>query len=105
MLHFPAPPSIQSNFRVNLGRRSYDCFLPPSFSCVCFQSITYHNDYIPYCHGLMETSLVNEGVHGVRDPVVIGTTRPEMGIVNATDSIIHVAHSSATMLICPDIVL
>ena len=89
---FPVPPSVQANFRVNLGCPRYDCFLPLFFSCACYKCLTHHSDYVSYCHGIMETSLINEGASGVKHPVVVGITRPELGIVYAIDSIAHVAH-------------
>ena len=49
--------------------------------------------------------LVNEGVHGVRDPVVLATTRPELGIVYTIDSIVHVAHFFSNYVDVSNIVL
>ena len=41
---------------------------------------------------LMSSDNRYEGASGLNHPVVVGTTRPEMGIVYAIDSIAHVAH-------------
>ena len=41
---------------------------------------------------LMSSDNRYEDASGVKHPVVVGTTRPEMGIVYAIDSIAHVAH-------------
>ena len=89
---FPAPPSVQYNFRVKLGRPRYDCFMPPSFSCACYKCLTHYSEYVSYCNGIMEASHVNESASGVKEPVVEGTTRPDLGIVYAIDTIAHVAH-------------
>ena len=65
------------------------CHLP---SCICFKCITCQNQEISYLHGLMEDSIINDGVNGVSYPLTVVSARSDLGIAFALDIINHAAH-------------
>ena len=41
--------------------------------------MTFQNQEIPYFHGLMEDSLINDGANGVSYQIAAGPARPDLG--------------------------
>ena len=99
---FPAPPHIQSYAqRWGLSRPRFDCFLPPSYTCICSKCTTFQEQDIPFFHAIMEESLVHAEVYGVNYPPMVVPERQDLGIVYALDMISHVAHFYANPIDVP----
>ena len=101
---FPLPERLQSyTTRVTVGRPRYDCFLPPSHTCVCFKCMTHTSTDVSYFHELMEETAINDGVYGVEYPVTCNVAPVYEGITGALDIIRNVAHFYTTYVFVPGV--
>ena len=101
---FPAPPHVEEYVqRIRLARPRFDCFLPPSYTCICYKCATFQEQNIPYLHTVMEESLVHDGAYGVAYPSIALPVTRDLGIVYALDMISHVAHFYSNYIDVPGV--
>ena len=93
---FPLPndSNIQSYVRrFGLQRPVFDCFLPPSYTCICYKCLTLTQPDIRYFHEIMSSAEIEGSDSEYRAPRVrceVGSS--DAGMTNVIGNIQHVAH-------------
>jgi hypothetical protein len=93
---FPVPPSISLSSirqRFNTVRPMYDCFLPPSFNCICYKCLVATAPDITYYHEIMEQAEIEDTDETPISPHVcsIGNGCLEFQ-TTFLSSVVHTAH-------------
>ena len=83
-------------------RPIYDCFLPPSHTCICYKCLTLSQADVSYFHGIMEQSEM-EGSSGEYKAARVPASGSveDFGINSLVGNIQHVAHFYTNYVFVP----
>ena len=104
---FPVPVNVTIPSRIKqVGTTTplYDCFLPPSFDCICYKCTTIMYPQVEYYHSIMEIQELQEP--SVTPNVVEKAKFPhdmDRGIDPVLDCIVNVAHFYTDFVYVPGV--